>query len=106
MTIDWEMLTVKAVTPFLPPAAGCTIGREMKLAKRWRACYPRQEMPKTFSQVFHSPDSERQSVLACLRWAWTAHTAATGQPCPYQWLFEDAALQENRSRQAGASSIS
>lgn len=90
--IDWGMLTVPEVRAHLPQVAGCTVGREMKLARRWRVSYLRSTFPKTFSQVFQDESSERRSVVACVRWAWQAHVRETGGPSPYADLFDEPAL--------------
>jgi hypothetical protein len=88
MSIDWGGIEIDAVRRHMPTVQGLTVGRELKLANRWRVCYPRAALPKSFSQVYADLESEKLSVLACLRWAWAAHEKETTERCPWSDLYE------------------
>ena len=86
LSLDWDRIEVTSVRGFCPQSqtGKVEICQELKLANRWRVTYPRTTPGnKTFSLVYHDKDSEKRSVLACLRWAWRVHVQEGGQPCPY-----------------------
>jgi hypothetical protein len=41
MSIDWAGIEIDALRRHMPTVEGLTVGRELKLACRWRVCYPR-----------------------------------------------------------------
>jgi hypothetical protein len=67
---------------YLPPAPGCTLEKDMVLHFRWKAHYPRDEPPYSFSCVF-TAGGMRASLMGVLAWAWNEHFEATGETCPY-----------------------
>ena len=83
ITIDWQNVTIEATRPFWPGEAGAAMTREFKFAKRWKAVYPTERPPRSFSMVYKDEAGEKRSIMACLQWLWQAHTHRSGQDCPW-----------------------
>ena len=82
--------TPDAAKKYLPPAPGCTITLDTVRHFRWSVRYNRPTPPRTFSLAFGRGErtcAMETSLLACYRWAWSAHKALTGEDCP--WGFAD-----------------
>ena len=43
LTINWQNLSVEQLKPYWPEAQGSAMGREFKLAQRWKATYPNRK---------------------------------------------------------------
>ena len=76
-----------------PQITGCTIYNSVRVGEYWVARYPLQEGGAiTKVQSYISKEGERiegKTSRHCLNWvlhwAWECHTAATGQPCPWDF---------------------
>ena len=82
--------TLDAAKKYLPPAPGCTITLDTARHFRWSVRCNRPTPPRTFSLAFGRDERASTmdtSLLACYRWAWSAHKALTGEDCP--WGFAD-----------------
>ncbi|CAE7547735.1 SLC38A1 [Symbiodinium sp. CCMP2592] len=77
-------LTLADVQGYIPEVAGCSLSRETTWHHRFKVCYPRDFPPFSFSCTYTAEKgSMRSAAIACIRWAWKEHEAATGTPCPY-----------------------
>lgn len=83
LTIE-GVLSAEAAKEYLPDVPGCRIWKDTKLHMRWSVAYPKQDPPRSASKAI-GVLGDRQAMEYCLRWAWAEHTAATGQPCPWQF---------------------
>ena len=94
LVIDWVAITLPAVREHMPKVKGLTVGREVRLATRWRVCYPRAKLPKSCALVYINTANEKVPVLACLRFVWTAQFEESGQLRPFPSLLHGVDVGE------------
>ena len=77
-------LSLADIQVYIPEVAGCSVSRETNWHHRFKIGYPRDFPPFSFSCTYTAEKgSMRAAALACIRWAWQEHEAATGTSCPY-----------------------
>ena len=70
------------VRQLLPKVAGCSMGKDTTWHFRFRVSYPWAVAPRHFGRVWNAEVTQWTAALTCLRWAWEAHTEATGESAP------------------------
>jgi hypothetical protein len=78
-------ISLKDAKRFVPP--GSTLELDLKRHMRWKVIYKEKESAPfshtgTFGEA-EASDTQRSALLACLRWAWAAHTLRTKEVCPW-----------------------
>ena len=71
---------------FLPgPVVGCSLGKDSTFHYRFIGQYPNEFPPRMSTKAWNASISEWKACIYCLRWIWTCHTLATGEPCPFDF---------------------
>ena len=77
--------TADQAREFMPQGGGAWLGIHSGAA--WQVKYPKKATyPKSHTQTWSEDDkgpSHFEALLGCLKWAWDAHSEATGQICPW-----------------------
>lgn len=86
-----ENLDIECAKALLPKREKGVILQPYPQKNAFQIYYPRAEPPfirhLTYVEAGQPGMSFEVALCGCLRWAWTAHTESTGEPCPYPWLF-------------------
>ena len=76
------LLSSASARPWLPNVANCFVACDDLWHFGWKVHYPRASAPFSHRVPF-SAGTRRETLIACIKWAWNEHVVHGGEPCPF-----------------------